>query len=124
MKKLTIAGLLAAALSLTGLSEQRAAACGGEFGFSIGFSISCNWCRQPCCQPCSQPCYSGCSDMVAYPSNDCAGSYGAYSAYAYPQTAPAVAAPAAAYGVQNAAYTYPTGYGSGYYQAPSYWYGR
>ena len=120
MKKMAIAGLLAAVLSLTALSEQRAAAWGGgEFNFSIGVSISCNWQCQPRCQPCWQPCYTEYSCPSC--NYDYAGSNGDYRAYAYPQAAP-IAAPAAQYNVQNAGYTYPTGYGN--YQAPSYWYGR
>src|ERR1700722_2197946 len=72
MKKLAIAGLLAAALSLTTLSQQKAAAwgcgCGsGEFNLSIGFSISGCWNRQPCCSPCcSGDGYSYCPDVSAY----------------------------------------------------------
>ncbi len=140
MKKLAIAGLLAAALSLTCLSQQKAAAwgCGGEFNFGIGFSISCNCNCQPCCSPCCSPCcgggcgYTYCPDVSAYTScgypGYCAASYAA--PYAAPQAAP-IAAPSAATGVQNAAYSYQSGYSYpsygynyGNYQAPSYWYGR
>src|SRR5665213_3265806 len=75
MKKLAIAGLLAAALSLTCLSQQKAAAwgCGGgEFNFSIGFSISGSWNCQPCCSPCCGGCgYSLCPDVSAYTSCGC-----------------------------------------------------
>jgi hypothetical protein len=133
MKKLAIAGLLAAALSLTTLSQQKASAwgCGcGEFNFSIGFSISGSWNHQPCCSPCGGCGYSYCPDVSMYTG---CGSPGYCAApYAAPQSAPA-AAPVAANGVQNAGYSYPAGfsypsYGSGYnygyYQAPSYWYGR
>jgi hypothetical protein len=133
MKKLAIAGLLAAALSLTSLSQQKASAwgcCGGsgEFNFSIGVSIGCNWSCNPCCSPCGGCGYSMCPDVSAY--SGCG--YGGYCAAPYaapsyaPQAAP-LAAPTAATGVQNAAY-YPGGngyvYNYGYYQAPSYWYGR
>ncbi len=132
MKKLAIAGLLAAALSLTALSQQKASAwgCGssGEFNLSIGFSISGSWQCNPCCGGCGGCGYGYCPDVSMYSAPACG--YGGYCAapYAAPQAAP-TAAPVAATGVQNAAY-YPAnygynyGYGYGYYQAPSYWYGR
>jgi hypothetical protein len=142
MKKLAIAGLLAAALSLTTLSQQKAAAggccCGsgsGEFNLSIGFSISGCWNRQPCCSPCcGGDSYTYCPDVSAYTGGGCPGYCAASYAAPYyaPQSAP-IAAPTAATGVQNAAYCYQTGYSYpsygagynyGYYQAPSYWYGR
>ena len=141
MKKLAIAGLLAAALSLTCLSQQKASAwgCGsGEFNLSIGFSISGSWNCQSCCSPCCSPCcggcgYSLCPDVSMYTGCGYPGYCAApYAAYAAPQAAP-LAAPVAATGVQNAAYSYQTGYSYpsygagynyGYYQAPSYWYGR
>ncbi len=144
MKRMAIAGLLAAALALTPLSQQRAAAwgcdglgcggCGGGFNFGIGISIGFNF--QCSGLGCGSPCMSGCDGSgMAYPSSgygygcpsgDC-GSY-AYGGYPVAPAAPTVA-PAPAYsGVQNAAYTYPAGYGygypNGYYQAPSYWYGH
>ena len=145
MKKLAIAGLLAAALSLTTLSQQKAAAwgCGssGEFNLSIGLSISGSWNYQPCCSPCCGGGGYGYSpDVSAYSGCGYGGYYGAAAPYAAPYAVPQatpVAAPAAATGVQNAGYSYPAGfsypsYGSGYgygynygyYQAPSYWYGR
>ena len=148
MKRLAIAGLLAAALSLTCLSQQKAAAwgcgCGsGEFNFSIGFSISGSWSCNSCCSPCCGGCgYSLCPDVSAYAgcgNGGCGYGYGGYcdASYAAPQAIPAApaAAPVATTGVQTAGYFYPAassypagyGYGYSYYgygQAPSYWYGR
>ena len=138
MKKLAIAGLLAAALSLTALSQQKAAAwgCGGgsgEFNLSIGFSISGSWNHQ-CGSPCGGCGASWCPDVSAYTGGYSGCAYAApfVAPYSVPQ-AP-LAAPTATTGVQNAAYypagySYPAGNGYGYNfygynQAPSYWYGR
>ncbi len=137
MKRMAIAGLLAAALALTPLSQPKALAwgcdglgcCGGGgggFGFNIGVSIGFNF--QCSGMPsCGSPCMSGCDGGgMAYPGAGYScptGSCGSY-AYGYPSyPASPMAAPASS-GVQNAAYTYPAGYGYGYSQAPSYWYGH
>ncbi len=131
MKRMAIAGLLAAALALTPLSQQRAAAwgcdglgcggCGGGFDFGIGFSIGFNLpvrglgCGSPPACAVRRRGRNGLSQLrlrVGCPSGDC-GSY-AYGGYPVAPAAPTVA-PAPAYsGVQNAAYTYPAGYGYGY----------
>jgi hypothetical protein len=122
MKKLAIAGLLATALSLTALSQQRAAACWGcggcgPGGFSFGFSVS--WfCGPGCGQPSAPSGFGWGYENSGYPS--C--SYGYPAADTTPQAAPAALMPQGA--VQHAAYQYPAVYGYGPYQAPSYWYGR
>ncbi len=135
MKRMAIAGLLAAALALTPLSQPKALAwgcdglgcggCGGGgFGFNIGVSIGFNF-QCSGLPSCGGPCFGGGGyDSSAFsgsgyscPTGNC-GSY----AYGYPSyPASPMAAPASS-GVQNAAYTYPAGYG--YSQAPSYWYGH
>jgi hypothetical protein len=133
MKKLAIAGLLAAALSLTALSGQRAAAdgccgcgncgncgCGGCWGFGLSFSFTHCGCSTPClmptccCAPCTCPAANICDNTFAGYGGVAAGDYG-YPTAGYP------VAPAAASGVQTVGYGYQVGYG---YNAPSYWYGR
>jgi hypothetical protein len=143
MKRFLLAGLLAAGLTLTALSEQRAAAFGYSATHSLticcqtvgfGWSFNCD-CNGPCCNSycfhdCGCPCppgygygYGGGYDGgYAY-----GGGYGGGYAYAAPAygAAPAyAAAPAAPAGFQQAGYTYPAAYGYGYAAAPAYWYGR
>ena len=141
MKKLAIAGLLAAALSLTALSGQKAAAwgcddCGGGggccshsgcWGFGLNFSFTRCGCGTPClntcsfCAPCSCPTTSICDagyGGYAYGGTP-SGNYGSY-AYGYPVAPAAPMAAPAPTGVQTVGY----GYGYAGYAAPSYWYGR
>lgn len=133
MKRMAIAGLLAAALALAPVSQQKAAAwgcggCGGSGGgFSIGIGISIGFSCHVSCTPSCGPCLGcgGCGyNGMAFsgygsPMTD----YGA-CAYGYPAAPAPMAAPTATNGVQTAAYAYPAAYGYGYAQAPSYWYGR
>jgi hypothetical protein len=136
MKKLAIAGLLAAALSVTALSGQKAAAwgcasCGGggcgdgccSYGGCWGFGFNFSFTRCGCSTPCFHPCaFAGpCS---CTPTNICdAGpvAFGGFGAadYGYPAAGYPVAPTST--GVQTVGYGYEAGYG---YTAPSYWYGR
>ncbi len=132
MKRITIAGLLAAAVALAPLSQQKAAAwgggCGGCGGFQVGLNLGVNW--QWGCGPCGGG--GGCAyDCAPCPAYGCgygggyggygyggpAVQYGGYPTCAAPVMAPPAAAPT---GVQNAAY-FPGAYGG---QVPSYWYGH
>jgi hypothetical protein len=131
-----IAGLLAAAISVTALSGQKAAAwgcgpgcagCGnggccsggGCWGFGFNFSFTRCGCDTACFHPnlfCA-PC--GCT-----PTNICDAGPVAYGGFAaadlgYPAAGYPVAP--AATGVQTVGYGYQAGYG---YAAPNYWYGR
>lgn len=140
MKKLATAGLLAAALALTALSGQKAAAwgcdscgvgcgnsCGGCcshggcWGFGLSFNFTRCGCSTPCwnacsfCQPCSCPPACICADTFAGYGGYAAADYG-YPAAGYP------AAPTA--DIQTVGYGYQAGYGYTGYAAPSYWYGR
>ena len=134
MKRFLLAGLLAAGLSLTALSEQRAAAFNYTATHSlticcqtVGFGWSLNWdCGGPCV---NSYCYSNCG--CPCPTGHGYGYGGGYDAgYAY--SAPAygaapvyAAAPAAPAGFQQAGYPCPAGYGYGYgYSPAAYWYGR
>ena len=147
MKNLAMAGAVAAALSLTCLSQQRAAAqdcpqqCmrGGEISINSGISFGVHWtpCHghwEPnCCGP--YGCPIGPYGYAAGPYGSAAGPYGypsrgyAAAPFAAPQPAPAPApAPAAptlppptteTTGVQNVGYAYPGSYG----YDNGYWYG-
>ena len=150
MKTFWMAGLAAAALSLTALGQQRASAqccpqqCqrGGDVTFNVGLTFGLHWTPKcghwvPDCPTCGYPppCYG-------YPPPP--PPYG-YRPFQPPQPT-AVAAPnppAAANpskgppaGLENVGYNYYAGYdpyygynyggvyGIPYYQAPDYWYGR
>jgi hypothetical protein len=136
MKRLVIAGV--AALALTMACQQKASAWGwqisGNIGISLGLDCKC-WCDCPC-----PTCYGGGGGGYggyAYPAPAYAAPYyaanyapDAGSALAYqlpaapqkaaqPQTSTVAAQPS----LQPIGYSY--GYGNyGYYQVPSYWYGR
>ena len=142
MQKLMIAGLLAAALSVTALSGQKAAAwgcgpgCGGCgdgacgnwggccnyggcWGFGFNFSFTRCGCSSPCghvggfCSPCGCTSANICDTGPITYDGFGAANLG-YPAAGYP------GAPAAT-GVQTVGYGYQAGYG---YAAPNYWYGR
>ena len=123
MKKMAIAGLLAAALSLAPLSQSARADCGFSFGINVSVSGSF-WCHPCCCNPCGISCGEGFGftpEACGYGS----GGYCAAAPYAAPYAAPVAAPAAAPAAVQNAAYYYPAaGYGYSYYGAPGYWYGH
>ncbi len=151
MKNLVTAGVVAAALALTCLSQQRASAqccppqCmrGGDISLNAGISFGCHWtpCHghwEPnCCGPYGCPFgpygYAG-APPYGYPPQGYAA-----APFAAPQPKPA--APAApspkekkeTEEVQNVGYAYPAAYGYGYdngywygypyYQDQGYWYG-
>ncbi len=150
MKNLAMAGAVAAALSLTALAQQRAAAqccppqCmrGGEISFNSSITFGCHWtpCHghwEPnCCGPYGCPFgpYGYAAGPYGYPPQGYAA-----APFAAPQPAPAPAAPALptpktkteTADVQNVGYSYPAAYGYDYgswygypnYQYPGYWYG-
>ena len=151
MKNLAMAGVVAAALSLTCLSQQRAAAqccppqCmrGGEISFNAGVTLGCHWtpCHghwEPnCCSPYGAPFgpYGYAAAPYGYPPPQ---GYAA-APFAAPQPAPAPPAQplpktrTETADVQTVGYAYPAAYGYGYdygywygypnYQDQGYWYG-
>ena len=121
MKNVAIAGAVAAALCLTGLT-QRASAQDCRRGFdvsaNVGLTFGLHW--TPLCgnkDGCGAYGYPGCG----YAGAPCQGGYGPYAFAGYPapvyQTAPPPVAPAApepkkaeAAAVQNVGYSYPAYY--------------
>lgn len=154
MKNVLLAGAVAAALALTALSQQRAAAqscppqCqrGGEISFNTGVTFGVHWtpCHghwQPnCCGPYGAPFgpygyappppygYGPPPGPGARPPAPQAEQVGAPNAPAVPTPAPRDAQPA----VQSIGYSYPAPYDYGYgyyygypyYQGADYGYGR
>jgi hypothetical protein len=131
-----IAGLLAAALSVTALSGQKAAAwgcgpgCGGGgdggccsgggcWGFGFNFSFTRCGCNTACLHP-----SAFCSPCSCAPTNICDTGYSGFGYGGYPVAGYPVAPTAG--DIQTVGYGYQAGagYQSYGYNAPSYWYGR
>ena len=151
MKKLAFAGL-AAVLTLTALSGQRASAqccppdCrrGGEISFNLGLTFGVHWtpCHGHWAPNCPPPCYGSYGygpPPYAYAPPGYGGPFAPLPAAsangpAVPNAPAAPTTSTAANGVQIVGYSYPAAYGYDYsylygygypsYQAPDYWYGR